>query len=388
MSAYVDREQTQAKHDILRGYLMELAYKVLRHQDIAYVDGFSGPWESTTTDFSDTSFMIAIAVLKEAQHVIYNKTNRRRKIRCFFSEKNLSAYQQMNMAVASFHRPDIDFEVKTFQGEFADAVSKIREFIGTAFPLIFIDPTGWTEYPFAKITPLFNYRRCEVLINFMYGHISRFLSHPDESVIASFDHIFGGPGWQSRLDPALKKGPAAVKLFCETLKTAGNFQFVVTTRIDKSTEERPHFFLAYGTKNRAGLIAFRDIEYAALRRHAKNRSAAMTRKRDKRANTPSLFPDFDAQQKEASIEVLVDEQKIQAKQMLHKMLSIDHEGIKFAQIVDATLESFMLRETDVKDVCVELANNNIVENTWGASPRKPDDNTVIRPKTAYILKLE
>ena len=127
MSAYVDREQTQAKHDILRGYLMELAYKVLRHQDIAYVDGFSGPWESTTTDFSDTSFMIAIAVLKEAQHVIYNKTNRRRKIRCFFSEKNLSAYQQMNMAVASFHRPDIDFEVKTFQGEFADAVSNLLE---------------------------------------------------------------------------------------------------------------------------------------------------------------------------------------------------------------------------------------------------------------------
>ena len=47
--------------------LQELAYKVLRGWDIAYVDGFSGPWKSKTEDFSDTSFMIAIGVLKDAQ---------------------------------------------------------------------------------------------------------------------------------------------------------------------------------------------------------------------------------------------------------------------------------------------------------------------------------
>ena len=106
MSAYIDREQTQAKHFILRGYLQELAYKVLRGWDIAYVDGFSGPWESKTADFSDTSFMIALGVLKEAQRIIYEQTLVRRKIRCFFSEKNAAAYQQMVDAVSPFHRPE------------------------------------------------------------------------------------------------------------------------------------------------------------------------------------------------------------------------------------------------------------------------------------------
>ena len=76
MSAYIDREQTQAKHFILRGYLQELAFKVLRGRDIAYVDGFSGPWESKTADFSDTSFMIAIGVLKDAQRIIHEQTRR------------------------------------------------------------------------------------------------------------------------------------------------------------------------------------------------------------------------------------------------------------------------------------------------------------------------
>ena len=113
-----------------------------------------------------------------------------------------AAYLQMVAAVAPFHRPDEGFEVKTFHGEFVDAVGEIRTFIGNAFPLIFIDPTGWTEYPFTKIAPLFQYAKCEVLINFMYDHINQFVNHPDEKIIASLDPILGGPGWQGRLDPS------------------------------------------------------------------------------------------------------------------------------------------------------------------------------------------
>ena len=136
----------------------------------------------------------------------------------------------MVAAVAPFHRPDEGFEVKTFHGEFVDAVGEIRTFIGNVFPLIFIDPTGWTEYPFTKIAPLFAYAKCEVLINFMYDHINRFVNHPDEKIITSLDSILGGPGWQCRLDPTMKRGPAVEKLFRETLKAAGKFGYVVSTR--------------------------------------------------------------------------------------------------------------------------------------------------------------
>src|SRR5436190_13535370 len=185
MNAYVDREQTQAKHFILRGYLQELTFKVLHGWDIAYVDGFSGPWDSKADDFSDTSFMIAIGALKDAQDKVAAQTGVRRKVKCFFSEKDAKAYEQMSAAVAPFNRPAAGFEIKTFQGEFVDAVEEIRTFIGRSFPLIFIDPTGWTEYPFTKIAPLFAPSKCEALINFMYDHINRFLTHPDEKISAS-----------------------------------------------------------------------------------------------------------------------------------------------------------------------------------------------------------
>ena len=185
MTAYIDREQTQAKHFILRRYLQALAFKVLHGWDITYVDGFSGPWESKTEDFSDTSFMIAIDVLKDAQARILAETGKRRHISCFFSENDPAAYKQLEEAVAPHNKPNEGFEVQTFCGKFEDAVPKIQAAIGGAFPLIFIDPTGWTGYPFEKIKPIFGSAKCEVLINFMYGHISRFVTSQDES----YDHF-------------------------------------------------------------------------------------------------------------------------------------------------------------------------------------------------------
>lgn len=377
MIAYIDREQTQAKHFILRGYLQALAFKVLRGWDITYIDGFSGPWESRTDDFSDTSFMIAINVLKDAQDRILKETGQRRRITCFFSENNRAAYEQLVSAVAPYNKPDERFEVQTFCGEFVDAIPKIQAAIGTAFPLIFIDPTGWTGYPFEKIKPIFAYSKCEVLINFMYGHINRFVTSQDEATIASLDPILGGPGWWDRLDKSMSPGPAAEKLFRETLQRQGNFTYVISTKIDKSTEDRPHFFLAYGTKDRAGLKAFREIEFNALREHAKNRANAKERKREAQTQMADLFPGVEADVKEASVEQLIDDQKALASGHLLKLLS-GGRSMKFSEVVEALLQAFMLRETNVKDVCVKLAKDGKIQNAWGGGNRKPNDNTIIR----------
>ena len=268
---YSGREQTKAKHFILKYYLQALAFKVLTFSDITYVDGFSGPWETKTEDFSDSSFMIAISVLRDAQRQVLARTGKLRKIRCFFSETVPTAFAQLEAAVAPHHHPTEGFEIKTYCGKFESAVSEIQLFVGNSFPLFFIDPTGWGGYPFDQIKPLFARPKCEVLINFMYEFVNRFVHSNDETIVASLDPILGGPGWRDRLDPSLKRGAAVEKLFRETLRMAGNFNFVVSTNIDKATAERTHFFIAYGTKSIDGLKAFREAEYAGLREHLKNR---------------------------------------------------------------------------------------------------------------------
>jgi three-Cys-motif partner protein len=381
--AYSGREQTQAKHFILRRYLQALAFKVLTFQDITYVDGFSGPWETKTEDCSDSSFMIAISVLQDAQNRYRDRTGVVRRIRCFFSETDPEAFAQLKRAVAPFHKPEEGFEVQTYFGKFEDAVSEIQAFIANSFPLIFIDPTGWTGYPFGKIKSLFAHPRCEVLINFMYAFVQRFVHSDDPDTITSLNPILGGSGWRDRLDASLDRGLAAEKLFRETLKSVGNFEFVVSTKIGKSTTDRPHFFITYGTKNLIGLKTFRQTEYDALRQHEKNRANAKERAREEQTNTVDMFVGHQARVQPATVDEIVEEQMWTASANLTATLATKGPCV-FSNVVVDLLQAYMLRETNVKDICVALAKAGKVENTWGNGNRKPRDETVIKLKTAII----
>lgn len=377
---YSGREQTKAKHFILRKYLQALAFKVLSFSDVTYVDGFSGPWQTRTENFSDTSFMIAISVLHDAQ-TQFMRRGIRRRIRCFFSENDMEAFGRLREAVAPFHRPEEGFEIKAYCGEFEDAIQEIRTFIGDSFSLIFIDPTGWTGYSLPKVKSLLERPKCEALINFMYEFINRFSYSADEEIIASLDPILGGHGWVDRLEPSLGRGPAVEKLFRETLKAAGSFQFVVSTKIDKATAERPHFFITYGTKSSKGLKTFRDIEYAALREHERSRASAQERRREERSSIADLFPGYHARVQEATIDDIVEEQKALASNELLTLLTAQ-KTLRFSEVVVKLLQPYMLRETNIKDLCVDLAKAGKIENTWGGGNRKPRDDSLIASVTS------
>jgi hypothetical protein len=229
-----------------------------------------------------------------------------------------------------------------------------------------------------KIESIFESPKCEVLINFMYDFINRFVASQDEAIIATIDPILGGPGWRHRLDKSLTLGLAVEKLFRETLKAAGKFAYVVSTKIDKNTADRPHFFLAYGTKSRAGLKAFRQTEYDALKSHARNRANAKEKRHEEQASMGGLFPGHEADVQEAGIDEIVAAQKVLASAELIGHLKRGPSN--FADVVDKLLQPFVLRETNVKDICVELARTGRLENTWGGGNRKPQDSDVIRLK--------
>jgi len=376
---YSGREQTQAKHFILSRYLERLAFKILTISELTYVDGFSGPWETKTQSFSDSSFMIAIDVLMRARRGMLEQYGKCPRIRCFFSEVDPEAFGQLRAAVAPYHTPDEGFEICTYQGRFEDAISDIKTYVGTSFALIFIDPTGWAGYAFEKIKPLLAPRKCEILINFMYAFVYRFIHSDDEDIVNSLNPILGGAGWRARLDPSAPRGVAVERLFRETLKSAGQFRFVISTKIDKSTADYPHFYIAYGTKSPDGLKTFRETEYAALRVQARIRANAKERKREDRSGTVDLFAGHDAKVQEAAIDEVVRQNTAAAATTLVQALTI-HRSLSFATAVVMLLEEFVLRETDVKNICVDLAKRGIIENTWGTGNRKPQDTSLIKAR--------
>src|SRR5690242_14691805 len=83
LTNYTGREQAYIKHRLLEEYLPQWAYKVGSAWDqLVYVDGFAGPWQTKSTDYQDTSFGIATQLLRQCQTGIRQTRGRDLQIDC------------------------------------------------------------------------------------------------------------------------------------------------------------------------------------------------------------------------------------------------------------------------------------------------------------------
>ena len=133
------------------------------------------------------------------------------------------------------------------------------------------------------------------------------------------------------------------------MRDVGSFDYVISTKVVRATTDRPHFFIAYGTKSRDGLETFREIEYRALRGHARDRANAKERRREETIGAPDLFQGVEADFQEMSIDDVVAEQKALATEDL--LEAIEDVGLDFFLVWTMLLQSYMLRVTNVKDIC-------------------------------------
>jgi three-Cys-motif partner protein len=271
---YRGREQTYLKHFFLEHYLERVAYNIGSFtEQFVYVDGFSGPWQSADEDLEDTSFKIATRILNRVQGALRER-GRKFQVRCLFIENNEAAFVQLERAISVIH----SVEVKALNGEFEQTIPNILEFIGDAFSLVFIDPTGWTGFDPEIIAPLLKHTPGEVLINFMYDHIRRFLESPSSKVSASIKALLGPTH-----DDVPRTEEAVASRFCERVRTVGNFKCVTWTPILKPTADRTYFHLVYGTRNSKGLVEFRGVEAEKDLAQANTRSRAKKAKREQRS---------------------------------------------------------------------------------------------------------
>ncbi len=383
-AAYFEREQTAAKHFILRNYLQELALITLQgaFSTLTYVDGFSGPWKTRTSDFSDTSFMIAIRVLKGVQGQLRAR-GLSPVVKCFFVEKDAAAFAQLQPAVMKFHDPANGFHVETFHGRFEDSVPSVVKF-AKGMTLTFIDPTGWTEYAFDKIDPLLKLPASETLVNFMYDHVSRFTAWDDPTIIDSFNGILR-PGWRDRIDRMLSPGEAAEQLFLKEFKAAGQFGYAVSTPI-KKLSDCTHFCITYGTRHPKGIEVYRNVEHRALREHEFRRLESRLAK-EAASGKPQLFgaDDLDAA---GAFDALCVREQGAAEQWLQQRLFGRAGGEYFEDIWPEMLEAFMVRKTHARDICAALAKRGILEPTWkarGPKMQKPHDSDLITLRSPALV---
>jgi three-Cys-motif partner protein len=290
-SVYAGREQTLIKHVILRKYLERFAQIVGSYRDVlTYVDCFAGPWKVVSDDLQDSSFAIALTELRKARDT-KQKRGRTLRLRCFFLEQDKEAFDQHE----AFGKSITDAEVATHNAALEDSVSEILRFIeksgATAFPFIFIDPTGWTGFALDTIRPLLRLEPGEVLINFMTEHIRRFLEAPDEGTQESLRRLFGSDAFRLRIQGLAHQDreDAAVEEYAKQVKEVGRFSYVCSAIVLHPESDRTHFHLIYATRSRTGVEVFKDAEKSAMAVQERARAEAKQRARENRTGQASLL---------------------------------------------------------------------------------------------------
>lgn len=265
-TAYAGREQTFAKHFVLRRYLQALAFKMLQAQPnrpFLYIDAFSGPWRSGTERREDTSFSIALNVLSDVVQSLRGK-GLSPQVRAVFVEKDKRAFTELEEAVRSF--PLVGATV--FNGTFESKVSEIASTVGEAFAFTFVDPKGWSGMPLPAMRALLHGRHREALVNLMAYAIGRHVEDGRASVRGGFDTLFGDERWwddYQMLKSEMGNGEAAFRmLYLRRLQTTCGYKYATTTRIRWPGKDRTYFYLAYGTNSPAGIEAFRQTEKACV----------------------------------------------------------------------------------------------------------------------------
>lgn len=291
--SYDGREQTAAKHLILTKYLQTLALKIgqsRKHLTFNYVDGFSGPWKSRADDQSDTSPALALEQLLEVREKLMGR-GCNFIVRAFFIAYTEEAEGKLKALRSRFTGAAIEVVRGTFEEHIEDARRFVR--VGRdPFGFVFIDPTGWTGFRLKAITPLLREaRHGEVLINFMTGHISRFIDNPPPNVDASFDELFGDAvrreAWQGLA--GLDREDRIVETYCDRLAHAGGYKHCVSAMILNPSSDRTHYHLVYGTRSDEGLVAFREIERKGLSFQRDRRADAQEQLKAIRTRQPGLF---------------------------------------------------------------------------------------------------
>ncbi|MDA2925592.1 three-Cys-motif partner protein TcmP [Acidobacteria bacterium AH-259-L09] len=287
---YQGREQTYLKHFFLEKYLERVAYHIgYFRRRFAYVDCFSGPWRSQEEAYSDTSFMIAVEQLRRVRQGLAERS-RKPQIRCIFIEKESQAYQELERATTDI----TDINVKALYGEFERLVPEILREVGRSFAFFFIDPTGWTGFGLNRIQPILNHRPGEVLVNFMFDYINRFLEHPGPDMEKTFNELFAGSGWRDVIRSPNREAEI-ISFYAGRMKEVGQFDYCTWTRIMKPLVEKSYFYLVYGTRHPKGLIEFRGVEKKFVEEQERVRSEAKQAERVRRTGQKELFRATDIQ---------------------------------------------------------------------------------------------
>lgn len=378
LSKYAGREQAYVKHYFLESYLESLIYKIAsRYDSIAYVDGFSGPWQSTGENFEDTSFGIALSALRKAKET-WKTRGRAVKMLAFLVERSAEAYSDLEKVAPKF--PDI--EIHTFNADFMSvAPTLVKTIPKDAFAFLFIDPKGW-RFDMKQLSPLLSRQPSEVVFNFMFDFINRAASMKDPKLVTGLEQLMPYGDWRARLaaldkdgeEVAAQRKGVLADAFRETLKELGRFEYVAEIPVLQRIKDRTLYSLFYGTRSAKGIEVFRDCHAKTERQQASVRQRTKHAHREAKTNQPGLFA-ADVPLARDEVAEFFEREKMAAAVTLMDLVPNSPEIAIYDAVWPRVLERHVVTKPEVNRMAAEMRKSGVLDfPDWEPLKRVPQDH--------------
>jgi three-Cys-motif partner protein len=245
---------TAKKHEILRRYFEAwLPIMASRNDRVVYIDGFAGPGKYSMGEDGSP-----IVVLKAARDHTYPI---KAELVCIFVENDLERCRHLKNVLDEMS-PTLPSRIRcaAVHGSFDEHLTKTLNVIETqkknlAPAFVFIDPFGFSHTPFKIVAKVLGNSRCEVLVNFMYEEVNRFISLEEHA--QDFDSLFGTTEWRSvrELSGPPQRRKAIHDIYLRKLKTcAAHVHSFEMLNKGNSTD----YFLFFATNNLKGLEKMKE----------------------------------------------------------------------------------------------------------------------------------
>jgi len=220
---------------------------------MVYLDAFAGPGEYSTGELGSP----VIAVQTALKHTAKLKA----ELWFVFYEPDERRCQYLQEVIARMEVPK-HIKPRVRCGTFALAADRFFKWVQssnerTPPTFAFIDPFGYSQIPMDLIARFAKLKRSEVLINFMYEEINRFLSKPDQK--KHFDGLFGCREWRDvpDLKDPRERNELLHDLYMRQLRCYAGFRFVRSFEMINAGNHTD-YYLFYGSNSAKGMEVMKN----------------------------------------------------------------------------------------------------------------------------------
>lgn len=249
---------TAAKLGLLGAYL-EPWFAILSHGGfprVVYVDGFAGPGRYSGGE--DGSPIVALRALAAHGNKLQSA------FEFHFVERDGRAVEALTANIEALREqglvsPSTSITVharQSFEDAYDQTIAPRLAQLAGAPAFALVDPFGWTGIPMRIMANLMKRPSTELLLNFMFEEINRFLSHRDQP--ENFDALFGCTDWRKadELSGHARKN-FLHDLYRDQLISAASARYVRSFEMLNDRGARD-YFLFFATRSLLGLRKMKE----------------------------------------------------------------------------------------------------------------------------------